>query len=93
MADSDLTHLLTPAARAFREGDDRRALLDVQRARDLHPPGTLLWAQLERLYGLLLIHTLREVEGTFALERADRVLDELRAGKPTLDDLEQVELL
>ena len=64
----------------------------LARARDAQPPGGVGWAVLERLCGLVLIHLLREVEGTFALERADAVLDRLKVGRPTLE-LPTLELL
>ena len=51
-------------------------------------PGSVEWALLERLRGLVLIHVLREVEGTFALERADAVLDHADLERPTLAWLE-----
>jgi hypothetical protein len=38
-------------------------------------PDSLERAISERLYGLALIRVQREVEGTFALERADAILD------------------
>lgn len=89
MAQLDLSKLeLSAAADAFAEGDERRALTLLARQRDLYPPQTLKWAQLERLVGLVLIHTLREVEGTFALERADAALDLLGAERPELAWLE-----
>ena len=78
------------AARAFAEGDERRALTLLARARDGYAPQSPEWAQLERLYGLVLIHVLREVEGTFALERADARLDLLGAARPALEWLEAV---
>lgn len=81
MAHADLRpdlNLIPPeAARAFAEGDERWALTLLARARDLQTPGSRGWAVLERLHGLVLIHVLREVEGTFALERADALLDGL----------------
>lgn len=77
------------AARAFVEGDEHRARTLLARARDAQPPGSLGWARLERLYGLVSIHVLREVEGTFALERADAALSELGAEFPDLDWLER----
>jgi len=44
---------------------------------------------LERLLGLAFIHVQREVEGTFALERADAILDRTcppgGLGRPDLD--------
>lgn len=84
------TYIPPAAAQAFAEGDERRALTLLSRARDLYPPQSLEWAQLERLIGLVLIHTLREVEGTFALERADAALDRLGATRPNLEWLEAV---
>ena len=100
MADPDLTPELTrggqgltglvppEAAQAFSAGDDRMTITLLARARDLHAPGSVAWAALERLTGLVLIHTLREVEGTFALERADAVLEAAGAAFPTLAWLE-----
>ena len=82
------------AAQAFADGDDRLTATLLQRARDAHPPGTLAWAVLERLLGLAFIHVQREVEGTFALERADALLDTLTdeqrldVGRPALDWLD-----
>lgn len=72
------------AARAFANGDERLTVTLLARARDLHAPGSVAWAALERLTGLVLIHILREVEGTFALERADAVLEAAGAAFPTL---------
>ncbi|MEW6420844.1 MAG: hypothetical protein AB1511_03840 [Deinococcota bacterium] len=90
MADSDLRALVPlPAARAFLEGDEHLALTLLRRARDGEVPGSPGWAMLERLTGLVLIHTLREVEGTFALERADAVLDAVGLARPTLAWLEE----
>ena len=93
MADPDLTSLraLVPeAARvAFGEGDEGVALTLLRRARDAQSPGSPGWAVLERLTGLVLIHMLREVEGTFALERADPVLDAAELPRPTLAWLEE----
>lgn len=77
------------AARAFHAGDERRALTLLRRARDAQEPGSAAWAALERLCGLLLIHLLREVEGTFALERADAVLDAASEERPTLAWLDE----
>ncbi len=78
------------AVRAFREGEDRLTLRLLTLAQDAHPPGGVAWAALERLRGLVLIHMLREVEGTFALERADAVLDAAGQGRPDLDWLEEI---
>ncbi|MBZ9713820.1 hypothetical protein [Deinococcus multiflagellatus] len=90
MAHPDLKVSLPPgAAAAFAGGDERRAATLLARARDAQPPGSVAWAQLERLYGLVLIHVQREVEGTFALERADAVLDAAGAARPDLGWLVQ----
>ncbi|WP_102128473.1 hypothetical protein [Deinococcus planocerae] len=92
MAEPDLTppRALVPETvrAAFQEGDEARALTLLRRARDAQPPGSPGWAVLERLTGLVLIHVLREVEGTFALERADAVLDAAGLDRPTLAWLE-----
>ncbi|WP_293912524.1 hypothetical protein [Deinococcus sp.] len=75
MAHPALTLIPAEAIRTFADGDDYAALNLLRRARDsqpLHSPG---WAYLERVVGLVLIHLQREVEGTFALERADPLLD------------------
>lgn len=80
-----LTGLVPPeAAWAFANGDERLTVTLLARARDLHATGSVAWAALERLTGLVLIHILREVEGTFALERADAVLEAAGAAYPTL---------
>ncbi|CAM3588905.1 hypothetical protein DESA109040_17200 [Deinococcus saxicola] len=73
----DLGLIPLEAAQAFADGDERLSLTLLARARDLQGPGSRGWALLERLHGLVLIHVLREVEGTFALERADALLDGL----------------
>lgn len=75
------------AGHAFAAGDERTALTHLQRARDAQPAGSPAWAYLERLVGLVMIHTLREVEGTFALERADAILDAHGWEQPDLDAL------
>ncbi|WP_027482088.1 hypothetical protein [Deinococcus pimensis] len=88
MADADLAGLVPPGAReAFGDGDDRAALSVLRHARDARVPGSVEWALLERLVGLVLIHMLREVEGTFALERADAVLDARGVERPDLEAL------
>ena len=89
MAHPDLKALraLIPAAAgaALQDGDELRAALLLRRAREGQTPGTPGYAVLERLEGLLLIAVQREVEGTFALERADTVLDAHGLGYPGLD--------
>ena len=81
---------LVPVAahEAYRNGDERRAATLLHRARLLQAPGSAGWAILERLEGLLWIAVQREVEGTFALDRADRVLDALQLSYPGLEWLE-----
>ena len=77
-----------PAKQAFRDGDEKQALTLLARARDAQVPGSAQWAYLERLCGLVLIHLQREVEGTFALERADALLEAANWQRPMLEDLE-----
>ncbi len=86
MAHPDLRLIPLEAAQAFEAGDERRALTLLTRARELQTAQSREWAVLERLCGLVLIHLLREVEGTFALERADGLLDRLamEGARPTL---------
>lgn len=93
----DLRLIPLEAAQAFADGNERLALTLLARARDLQGPGSRGWALLERLHGLVLIHILREVEGTFALERADALLDGLgmldrlgmEVGRPVLGWLDE----
>lgn len=80
--------LLLEPSRAFAAGQERQALTLLGRLVEVSAPGSVEWAQLERLRGLALIHVLREVEGTFALERADAVLDHTTLERPTLAWLE-----
>ena len=91
MAHADLNLIPVEAAQAFADGDERLALTLLARARDLQDAGSRGWALLERLHGLVLIHVLREVEGTFALERADALLDRLspNAARPSLGWLDE----
>lgn len=88
MAQLELNWVPLAAAQAFAAGDEHQARTLLARARDEAEAGSLNWARLERLYGLVSIHVLREVEGTFALERADALLLALGAELPTLEDLE-----
>lgn len=91
MADPDLRALVPPGAvRAFAGGDERQALTLLRRARDGEAAESVNWAVLERLTGLVLIHLLREVEGTFALERADAVLEAAGVPRPGLGWLEEL---
>ncbi|ADV66248.1 hypothetical protein Deima_0589 [Deinococcus maricopensis DSM 21211] len=75
------------ARAAFAAGEERAALARLRNARDAQVPGSPGWALLERAVGVLLIHMLREVEGTFALERADAVLDAHGWPRPDLETL------
>jgi hypothetical protein len=76
------------ARTAYRSGDERLAATLLYRARQLYTAGSAEWAILERLEGLLWIAVQREVEGTFALDRADRVLDRLGLAYPDLNWLD-----
>lgn len=86
MAQPDLNCVPAEAIVAFEQGEEHLALTLLKRARDEQQIYSEQWAVLERLVGLLSIHLLREVEGTFALERADRCLDQLGIDKPQLVD-------
>lgn len=96
MAQPDLSELLvvvpSAAGQVFTSGDERQALQLLRDARDAQGAHTAAWAVLERLVGLVLIHQLREVEGTFALERADAILDGLNLPRPTLEWLSGADL-
>ncbi|GGR99914.1 hypothetical protein [Deinococcus sedimenti] len=85
---ADLDWVPLDAARAFADGDERWAAVLLARARDAQPVGSVAWARLERLHGLSLIHVQREVEGTFALERSDALLDAAGVTRPDLEVLE-----
>ncbi|MFC4454637.1 hypothetical protein [Deinococcus sonorensis] len=76
------------ARQAWQDGDERLALTLLSRARDAEPAGSEGWAILERLCGLVLISMQREVEGTFALERADTLLERLQRPRPGLELLD-----
>lgn len=89
---TDPVALIPPAAQAaFAEGQDKQALTLLRRERDLYPPASPQWAYLERLSGLVLIHLQREVEGTFALEKADPILESAGWLAPTLEPLEALD--
>ena len=60
---------------AIAADQDLAAVDFFRRSRDAFEPDSLERAISERLYGLALIRVQREVEGTFALERADVILD------------------
>jgi hypothetical protein len=60
---------------AIAMGQDLEAVELFRRSKDLFATDSLDRAVSERLYGLALIRVQREVEGTFALERADPILE------------------
>jgi hypothetical protein len=60
---------------AWFQGNDLEAVRCFRRSSEQFQKETLEWAISERLYGLALIRVQREVEGTFALERADATLE------------------
>lgn len=60
---------------AWAAGDDLEAVRCFQHGASILARGTLEWAVSTRLYGLALIRVQREVEGTFALEKADAILE------------------
>lgn len=89
MAQPDLSCIPLQVMIAFQKGEEQLALTLLKRARDQQLPQSVQWAILERLVGLLSIHLLREVEGTFALERADACLEAFNIDKPQLESLQQ----
>jgi hypothetical protein len=60
---------------AWAAGEDLEAVRYFQNSATHMARDTLEWAVSTRLYGLALIRVQKEVEGTFALERADGVLE------------------
>ncbi|MFN3265831.1 MAG: PIG-L deacetylase family protein [Deinococcales bacterium] len=61
---------------AFMAGEDISAVAHFWRSAANLEVNSLEWALSMRLYGLALIQIQREVEGTFVLERADRILEQ-----------------
>ena len=57
-------------------GSDLEAIAHFLRSLEFFKTGSLERAISERCYGLALIRVQREVEGTFALERADPILEQ-----------------
>jgi hypothetical protein len=57
------------------QSDDLNAINHFLRSLEGFPVGSLERAISERCYGLALIRVQREVEGTFALERSDPILE------------------
>jgi hypothetical protein len=60
---------------ALGHDQDLEAVDFFRQSKEVFETDTLERAISERLYGLALIRVQREVEGTFALERADAILD------------------
>ncbi len=70
---------------AWALNNDLEAITFFRRSVSNLAPDTLEWAISERLHGLALIRVQREVEGTFALERADAVLERFGVNAFKLD--------
>jgi hypothetical protein len=60
---------------ALAHDQDLEAVDLFRQSKEVFKADSLERAISERLYGLALIRVQREVEGTFALERADAILD------------------
>jgi hypothetical protein len=61
---------------SIAQGDDLAAISHFLRSLETFDSGSLERAISERCYGLALIRVQREVEGTFALERSDPILEQ-----------------
>jgi hypothetical protein len=72
---------------AWAQDDDLVAVRCFARSAELEPRGTLEWAVSTRLYGLALVRVQREVEGTFALEKADATLERFGVAPFSTDEL------
>lgn len=62
--------------RSIAQGLDLAAISHFLRSLEAFEPNSLERAISERCYGLALIRVQREVEGTFALERSDPILEQ-----------------
>jgi hypothetical protein len=60
---------------SIAQGNDLNAISHFLRSLEAFPTASLERAISERCYGLALIRVQREVEGTFALERSDPILE------------------
>jgi hypothetical protein len=60
---------------SIAQSDDLTAITHFLRSLEAFPKSSLERAISERCYGLALIRVQREVEGTFALERSDPILE------------------
>lgn len=70
-----MNHFLQLGLEAWQTGNDLEAITCFWRSAESQPRDSLKWAIAYRLYGLALIKVQREVEGTFALEKADPILE------------------
>jgi hypothetical protein len=61
---------------SIAQNDDLNAVSHFLRSLEAFPIDSLERAISERCYGLALIRVQREVEGTFALERSDPILEQ-----------------
>jgi hypothetical protein len=78
---------------AWALGDDLEVVRCFQQSANGLAKQTLEWAVSMRLYGLALIRVQREVEGTFALEKADATLEKLNIQPFSLEELLEAERL
>ena len=78
---------------AWALGDDLEVVRCFGQSASGLAPQTLEWAVSMRLYGLALIRVQREVEGTFALEKADATLELLGIQPFSLEELLETERL
>ncbi len=77
---------------AWALGDDLEVVRCFQQSASGLTKQTLEWAVSMRLYGLALIRVQREVEGTFALEKADATLERLGIQPFSLEELLEAEM-
>ena len=77
---------------AWALGDDLEVVRCFQQSASALAKQTLEWAVSMRLYGSALIRVQREVEGTFALEKADATLEVLGVQPFSLEELLEAEI-
>ena len=77
---------------AWALGDDLEVVRCFQQSANGLAKQTLEWAVSMRLYGMALIRVQREVEGTFALEKADATLELLEIQPFSLEELLEAEM-
>ena len=78
---------------AWALGDDLEVVRCFQQSVSGLAKDTLEWAISMRLYGLALIRVQREVEGTFALEKADATLEVFGVQPFSLEELLETDRL